>query len=99
MPVDTYPDPARLMEEEGEEMRDRNLALFIVDRSGHVLAQSQNQIPVWPYRGDDWLVRQMPLGKSDALVVLAAPWRETRQELREFALALVGVGVLVVDQP
>lgn len=89
-------DPATLMAEEGEEMRDRKLALFIVDRAGVVLAQSQKRLPSWPEHGDDWLVRTIPFGTKGATVVLAAPWRETEKELHKFALALAGIGVLVV---
>lgn len=89
--------PAAIIAEEGEEMRDRNLAVLVVDASGRVLAQSQKRIPTWPLRDDDddWRIRQIPAGASTS-IVLAAPWGAAEHGLRNFALALGGVSVLVV---
>ena len=89
-------DPTVFMEEGGEEMRDRNLALFVVDRSGRVLAQSQKHIPAWPRYGNDWIVRRIPFGAPGTQIILAAPWRETEKSLRESTLILSAIGILVV---
>ena len=88
--------PAAIIAEEGEEMRDRNLAVLVVDASGRILAQSQKRVPSWPPRGDDdWRTQQIPTGAGTS-IVLAAPWGATEHGLRNFALALGGVSVLVV---
>ncbi len=89
-------DPVHFMKEGGEEMRDRDLALFVVDRSGRVLAQSQKHIPSWPRYGDNWMVRTIPFGTQGAQIILAAPWRETENSLRESIVVLCAIAVLVV---
>src|SRR5690606_8483263 len=89
-------DPAVFMAGEGEEMRDRNLAVLVVDRAGRILAQSHKRAPSWPRHGDDWMVRQIPFGNRGAKIVLAAPWHETRENLREVTLILAGIGALMV---
>jgi hypothetical protein len=53
-------DPVHFMKEGGEEMRDRDLALFVVDRSGRVLAQSQKHIPSGPDTGTIGWCGQFP---------------------------------------
>jgi len=89
-------DPVLFMEKEGEEMRDRDLALFVVDRSGRILVQSQKHIPSWPRYGDDWIVRQIPFGTQGAQIILAAPWQETENGLRESIVVLCAIAVLAV---
>lgn len=84
--------PAAWVEEEGDEMKARGLAMLVVDEGDRVLAHNTARQPTWPQHGD-WRVTIVPW--RERRVVLAMPWEPQRQALQHLALGLLGLSALV----
>ena len=81
-----------LIEQEAAELRAANLAMLIVDRSGRVVQQSQENAPAWPGgEGDGWRVATIRIGSNT--IVLGLPWAETETALQQEAAVLLSLSL------
>lgn len=86
--------PAEFLAEEDDDLRAANAALIIVDRQNRVVAQSQQSVPSWPPRGDDWRILSFESGARR--VVIGVPWQEIEESLRQRTAFLLGLSAFVV---
>jgi signal transduction histidine kinase len=89
---EAHGDLSEILDEEGD-LRAENLAVFVADAQGHVLRQSQRQIPSWPRTNDGWRVVTLKAGTKT--VVIGLPWAKTEAALRSQA-AVLGILCLFV---
>lgn len=87
-------DPVELVREENEDLNAADVAVLVVDKQGHVVAQSQREVPPWPPRGDDWRTTSFQAGAHT--IVIGVEWHETEEALRERTYFLLGLGAFVV---
>lgn len=88
---DQMPD---LLRETSSDLRSRDMAMLVIDQTGHILAHSPTPIPTWPLRGDSW--RATTVEGRGYSIVLAVPWGKTEHALRERTLLLLALSLLVV---
>lgn len=81
------------MEEEGNEMHERNLVLQVVDANGKIISQSQQRAPQWPLKGDSW--RAVTLQSGEYTIVLSLHWAKTLRQLRVLTLGLIVLGMFM----
>lgn len=84
------------IEQQRNELTTEHMALFVLDRNGVVVAQSQRLIPRWPLdqREDDWQAVAVPDG--DRTVVLAQHWGRFEDRLRDQVLVLLALSACAI---
>ena len=85
---------AALMREESEDLRAADVAILVLDANQRVIAQSQREVPHWPPVGDAW--RTISFRSGAHTFVVGVEWHEIEQTLRERALFLLAMSVLVI---
>lgn len=85
-------EPADLIEEEREELRETNLAMTIIDRDGRPIAKSQSNAPI-SSKYNNWHVAKLTLGNGDTIIV-GIPWKKTREALKYHGIMLGFLGLI-----
>lgn len=81
--------------EQSEALTSLGLVMLVTDKSGHVLWQSQKNVPTAPFtNGDDWRVATVRSG--DHTYVIGMPWERTDDALERQSLTLITLSLFVV---
>lgn len=86
--------PEEFLTEEDDDLRAADAALIIVDKANRVVAQSQQHVPSWPPRDDEWRIISFESGARR--VVIGVEWHETEEALRERTYFLLALSAFVV---